>query len=214
MAKVAAIKSVVQDMIYENLSVSSSYGALANNARFRTEYIDEAINSADIKLINILKQNKQDSLLNFTTNVTGFASGAELDNMWVIRSVTFKKNSNPDIRSTEMPYPNLKLLLDSKYTWSYTSSYGYHAIKDGKIYYKAPAGYLAHVEYIDLSAKDRQDDLVSPAGFENVIASFATAQLLMKRLDKPEESQFYERQAYSFLQEYGIPESPKQETSN
>lgn len=199
--------SKIKSIIYENLSVATTYGSLATNARFKTEHVDDAIVASDIKVIYILKRNKKDTLLGHLDNSsTTLATGAEIpDTIMSILSV--EKDST---KLVELPYPKFRMLSKFSAEFEGTVNNKYYAIEGRKIYHNAGGS----VTLIAISAPSypagtlASGDIKSPQGFENIVASFATAQLLMKRLDRPEEAQFYEKQAYSGLQEYGIQESP------
>lgn len=205
----AASLDTVKRIVYENLSISpATYGTLdTDNKRFKATYINDAIASSDLRVVNLLRKAKQDFLLisGLSTSSSALASGAAIPDNWLVVSVVVENK-----RSVEIPFHKYRLL--SKYTWDTSVNKAYHAFQDGKIYFVGSGN--ATVEYIHFSHAATLSSLYSPDGFENAVASLATAQLLMKRLDRPEESQFYEKQAYSFLQEYGIPESPLMETTN
>lgn len=213
-----ATLSIVKDMVFENLSISpTTYGTLdTDNKRFKLEYINDAIAAADIKVVNLLRKYKQDFLLveNYQTQ-SAVTNGASVDPNWSVVSVTYTESSTTK-RSIELPYDKYRLLTSySSSIFNSTYNNGYHTFKDGKIYHNSPSSpSTVTITYLTLTHPDNLSALKSPAGFESVVASFATAQLLMKRMDRPQESQFYANQAYTFLQEYGIPESPKQETSD
>lgn len=208
----AAVLATVKKIVYENLSITgATYGTIdTDNKRFKSDFIDDAIVAADIKVVNLLRKYKQDFLLQSlysTISATSLASGDAVPANWSVVSVTY---GSPTKRSVEITYPKYRLL--ENFTWDATAKQGYHTFQDGKIYHTAPSAVT--VTYINLTHPSPLSALKSPDGFENVVASFATAHLLMKRMDRPEESKFYSDQAYTFLQEYGIPESPKQETSD
>lgn len=207
--------SKIKSIIYENLSVSpTTYGTLATNARFKSAYIDDAIVSADIKTLNILKRNKKDSLLKHLWNsATSLATNSEIPtNTWAI--IRVEKTSDGS-KLVEVPYPQFRMLQNFSSGFNSAVNNKYYAFADGKIYHNVGSNVtIVRIPSPTYPEPLTASDIKSPAGFENVVASFATAQLLMKRLDRPEESQFYTNQAYSFLQEYGIPESPIQESSD
>lgn len=199
----------IRNIIYENLSVATSYGSLAANARFKTEHVDDAIKAADIKVVFALKRNKKDSLL--ATKNANLASGAAIpsDSLAVVSVI-----ASDGQRLTEISPTKLKML--QVYSTAFTSSTSkYFAIQGNILYHTAPSSvtvyYIGAPAYHTASTLS-DSNIVSPQGFENIVASFATAQLLMKRMDRPEEAQFYERLGYSGLEEYGILESPRTET--
>lgn len=203
--------SKIKDIIYENLSVATSYGNMAANARFKTEHVDDAIVASDIKVLFILKRNKKDALLGHlvvdsaSPTPLNLASGTKIpDGVMVILSV-FKATQ----RLVELPYTKYRIL--DRFNGEFDSSVNnkYYAIEGGKIYHSA--GGDVNITYIPAPTYPATlvaGNIKSPQGFENIVASFATAQLLMKRMDRPEEAEFYSKQAYSGLQEYGIQESP------
>lgn len=66
-----------------------------------------------------------------------------------------------------------------------------------------------YVRYISLTHPNALSgtDLQSPEGFEDAVALFASAQLLMKRSDQPEQANFYLQQYQSLMQNYMTPSS-------
>ena len=210
-----ATLNTVKRMVYENLAVSTgTYGTLdSTNKRYLSGYIDDAIVRADITVIDILIKAKQDILLRDLYEVQDIVGlQVDLSNSWsIIKVIRF--TSEGSFRAVEMDWDTFKLVSEGSIFGSYS---GYYAIKDGQIYLtedSAPSGsdYDAQVTYIDLTHPTTLTTLRSPTGFESVVADLATARLLMKRLDKPEEAQFYIQQAYQFLQEYGAKQMPMSE---
>jgi len=201
----------VRRIVYDNLAVSTQgYGSLdTSNKRFRKEFIDDAIAFADIRVVNILLKAKQDNVLvELHQTQTGIASGSSINQNWAL---VYVMDSTSNKRSKEIDWDTYDLIKDGG-IFDTTNYRGYHTFKDGKIY-TVMAGNCS-LTYINLAHPVSLADLKSPSGFENIVADFASAHLLMKRLDKPEEAKFYEETAYRFLTEYGIPESSEQETTN
>lgn len=208
--------STVKRMVYENLAVSTgTYGTLdTTNKRYLSGYIDDAVIRADITVIDILIKAKQEILLrDLYTTVDIMASKEVIVNNWTIVKVECFTASTTPFRAVEMDWDTFKLVNEGSLFGSYT---GYYAIKDGQLYVipkdtHSGSGAIAKITYIDLTHPSTLSTLLSPTGFESVVADLATARLLMKRLDKPQESQFYTQQAYQFLQEYGAKQMPMSE---
>lgn len=193
---------VVEQIVYDNLSVSLGNGTFdSSNKRFREDYLKSAIAFADIRTVNILLKSKQDfNLTELYQTQSGISSGSSVNQNWAIISVTDDTTTR---RSVELPWDKYRLLTYYGSGVFDTTNYkGYHSFQDGKIF-TIMSG-TCTITYINLTHQPTISGLKSPTGFESVVASFATAHLLMKRLDKPDEAKYYEGVAYNFLQEYGI----------
>ena len=204
-----ATLATVKKIVYENISASTgSYGTLdSTNKRYLSGYIDDAIISADITVVDILLKAKQDILLQELYATQDVNSGDVLNNSWaIIKIECFPNPSNETVRAVEMDWDSYKLVSEGGI---FSDTYkGYYAIKDGIIYLipidiNSGSGAEGIITYINLTHPTTLSSLMSPSGFETVISDLASAKLLMKRLDKPEEAQFYKQNAYQFLQEYG-----------
>lgn len=202
----------VQRMVYENLAVSPTYGTLdTTNKRYVSSYINDAIASMDIRIINLLLKHKQHILLTDLETTQAVNSGDVVDNNWSIIKVDYYTDTDGNTqRAVEITWDDYQTMRDGVDGIFNTTSYsGYFTIKDGIIYVIPSATYsgnTAVITYINLTHPSTLSALNSPTGFESVVSDLATAKLLLRRMDKPQEAQVYMESAYRFLQEFGIPQ--------
>lgn len=198
--------TTVKRIVWENLGVtnrSSGYGNLATNERYPAVYVDDKIAEADIETIELLFKNKQNTLLTEIYTTSGsLSSGAAVPQSWIIVGVAIDT-----VQAREISYGQYEMMLGGG-IFDVTTYDEYYAIKDGLIYF---FGTAAVIKYIDLTHPTTLSTLKSPSGFEGALANLASAKLLMKRGDKPEQAKFYKGEYDAFMQKFMIPDSNKQE---
>lgn len=203
-----ATVSIAKRMTYENLGISPDvYGTLQTNKRYKSEYVDDALVSADIITVMFLLKNKQYSLMQEIESSTTIAvSGLDLPAHWVIVDVRVTDGTTET--GKEISYGTFK-------EWSinggtiYDTNYltHFYALKDNLVFF---FGDQVEVDYIDLTHSNPLATFKSPAGFEFAIASLASALLLEKRNDNPEQAAFYRGVYENFMAGYALPDSNRQ----
>jgi hypothetical protein len=238
MATDYADAATVKRMVYENLNISpSTYGTLdTTNKRYKSGYIDDAIIQADIHVLSILLRSKQ---YNFqggfftTTYIPSSTNYVDLDSTSEIQSVFHytTNNQNTTARSNEVTWEMYDMLSEPLATTSLfpttgesTIKYGgYYTVRDGRVYIIPIDGVsynsnVALVNYVTIThsstSLDAVTNLQSPEGFESAIAAYASATLLMKRADQPEQSTFYLQQFQDFMQPFLTPSSNAPRTTD
>lgn len=204
-----ASTTIVRRIVWDNLGISlqsSGYGNLdTTNQRYLSGYIDDNIVKADVATIMLLLKHKQNILLkDISTDSSSLASGATIPNNWAIIEVTINSEKAKEITYGQYEQLALGGIYD---TSTYT---GYYAIKDSKIYYIG-ASTSCVISYVDLTHPTTLSSLLSPTGFEGALADLASAFLLMKRSDKPEQSKFYYTNYTNFMQGFMTPDTNVQE---
>lgn len=208
--------STVRRITYENLGITTggSYGTLLSNARYPTEYIDDKIAEADITIVELLLKNKQHQLVkDLYTTQTGVALNENLSNSWHIIDVKVGNAVGAIVQSigtpiTEISFNDYQLMSGSS-IYDVATYPLYYAIHNSKIWTFLTTHYL-DIVYVDLTHPTTLTTLLSPTGFESAIANLASALLLMKRGDKPEQAKFYLDIATDFLKQFLLPDSNEQ----
>lgn len=211
--------SIVRRIIFDNLGLTdqiSGYGNLVSNERFLSEYIDDAIAFADITTCTLLLKNKQDLLMKEVFIVNRYdpdSNPLPLDNKWFILNVEFFPDEDLDItvRGKELSWEEFNLIKNSS-SGIFDSDHkrGYYAFKDGYLHViplKIFDGNSFVVTHVSLTHPSTLSELKSPEGFESALANLASSYLLMKRLDKPEQSQYYQQIYTTFMQQYMLPDT-------
>lgn len=198
-----ATLSTVQRIVWDNLGVtlqSSGYGNLDTaNQRYLSGYINDKIAEADIAVTNLLFKNKQHSLLQVLyASQSSISSGTVISQNWIIVDISIDSEIG-----VEIPYGQYEQLAQGGIFD--TSTYkGYYAKKDSKIFF---IGTTATVTYIDVTHPTNLSTLISPSGFEGAIANLASALLLRKRNDQPEQAEGYYKEYTNFMQQFMLPDS-------
>jgi hypothetical protein len=202
-----ATLATVQRIVYDNLGitdVTTAYGTLKTNERYLAGYINDKIAEADIATIMFLLKNKQHNLLgDLYTNSGSLASGASIPNAWGIIDVIINGEVGTEISFGEYEQLNAGGIYDSAYK-------GYYALHDRKLYYIGVST-SAVVTYIDITHPTTLTVLLSPTGFEDAVANLASANLLMKRGDKPSQAEYYKGLYSEFMQSFLMPDSNVQD---
>jgi hypothetical protein len=145
-------------------------------------------------------------LLRDSFTVSGnLASGGTVPNAWGIIDVTLN-NPASSVIATEVPYGVYEqLAIGGIYATDLATYTNFYSLRDSKIYYVGAAS--AIITYIDMTHPTTLTALISPTGFEGAVANLASANLLMKRGDKPEQAKFYMELYMSFMQQFMLPDS-------
>lgn len=205
-----ATVATVQRLVYENLGISpDTYGTLVTNKRYKSGYIDDAIVQADIRTITLLAKNKQESLLDEILSTGNTAlSGDDIPAFWHLVRVNITAGG-VEKQGVEISFGLFQDISDNSgsiYDSSYRNYlYAYH---DGDLYF---FGTSATIYYLDLTHPTTLATLKSPTGFETALANLASAILLMKRNDNPEQAKFYMDEYNTFMQQYMIPSNNAQQ---
>lgn len=203
-----ATLTTVRRIVYDNLGITdqtSGYGNLIPNERYLTGYIDDAIAQSDIWITKLLFTNKQDNLLKELYTTAILSSGDLLPQNYGIVEVAYEDSvTSVYKRAQEIDFDTYERMAENGIYTAYVL--GYYAIQDNKLYGLNGANDFS-VTYIDLTHPATLSTLKSPAGFESVVASMASAVLLMKRNDNPSQAQFYLNIVREFLQQYMLPEN-------
>lgn len=225
-----ASKSVVRGMVYENLGISNGYGTLKTNQRYPTGYIDDAIASADSLVMRTLLKSKQyfftDSFFT-TVPITSLGPETLPSNVELLSVNHYRADGETSVRSAEITWDMYEMFTMDKGA-GITSLFpfdgdgnvdfgGYFTVKDHKLYHipfpdsENLAGDFGTIKYIRVThANPLGTDLQSPEGFETAIACYASAMLLMKRADQPEQANFYMNQYNMLMQLYMTPSTNKE----
>lgn len=226
--------ATVRRIIYENLGITgTSYGSGTpkTNQRYPTSYIDDAIAGADALVMRTLLKSRQfhftDSFFepyNLTDSPINLPDNAELLSVFHNRAAGALK-----VRSAEITWDMYEMFtlergvgVSSIFPFEGDGSVdygGYFTVKDHKLYHipfpdsNDGTGKYGVLKYIRVKHEDTlSTDLMSPEGFEDAIACYASAMLLMKRADQPEQANFYMNQFNMMMQTYMTP-STNQERS-
>lgn len=207
-----ATLSIVQRIVYENLGISPDvYGTLQTNKRYKTTYIDDAIQQADFRTSRILISNKQDILMEqvrLNLPVVFNPDGEQIDQNWSINAVDITQGGQTKI-GQEISYGTYEeWALNGGSIYDETEMYFKYAIKDYKFFF---FGSTASIWYYDFAHQSSLVSLKSPAGFESALASLASAILLEKRNDNPEQAKQYRQDYAEFMQPFLLPETNLQE---
>ena len=225
--------STVRNIVYENLNISpNSYGTAVTNKRYKTEYIDDAIAQADIHVMRILLKSKQYSLHQDIFTTQEFADSAlMLPQSASLYSVYYYKkdeNSYTVEKGVELPFDTFDMIQEGGIFSSDTNNYaGFFTVQDG-VLFSIPFtktvgnvtstftkdGKIGYFQFVELEHKALGTYLYSPDGFEGPIAMYASALLLMKRSDNPEQSAFYLQRFSEEMQTYMTPPSNMQTEVN
>lgn len=200
------------------------YARLKSNQRYPKKYIDDAIAQADLQVMRTLLKSKQYNFTNdFFTSQTFNTSPVTLPTNTEIYSVNhYTSVGGADLPSDEVTWEQMQLMLlggllaDTEYG-------GYYCVKDGFLYqipvkdggtaiaYSGNNGYYRYVSLIHGNIGDlTYGTLYSPKGFEDAIVNLASAILLMKRADQPEQSAYYQGLYDQQMQLYMTPSSNTQ----
>lgn len=202
-----AILTTVRRIVYDNLGVTDQalgYGNLISNQRYLSGYIDDAIAQADIWITKLLFINKQDNLLRELYSTSVITSGDTIPQNYGIVEISYDDGLGVFKRAQEIDFDTYERLAENGIYTAYIL--GYYTIQDSKLYGLNGANDFS-LTYIDLTHPSTLSTLKSPAGFESVLSSVASAILLMKRNDNPSQAQFYLNIVREFLQQYMLPEN-------
>lgn len=203
-----ATTSTVKRMVYDNLGLTdqtAGYGNLQTNERYLSGYIDDNIVYADIVIAKILFKNKQNSLLDDLLQNSAVASEDPILQNWGISYVTHTY-LGAEYHMYEISYEEYERYINQAIYSLPALTDGYYAIQDNKIFIYNDSG-NAKIYYIDFTHPTTLTTLMSPSGFEGAVAHLASAMLLMKRADKPEQAQWHYTMFKEFMQGYMLPES-------
>jgi hypothetical protein len=215
--------TTVRRLVYENLGItnqSTGYGNLATNKRYPSAYIDDAIAQSDIHVMRLLLKTKQHMFHNdmFTT--------ASVDTSpWVmpqhaeLYSVYFYTTVGGAVdRGTEVSFDVYDMIQEGGIFTSDSNYKGFYTVQDGMLYsmpYDVTyGGNIGYLKYIALDHNETLSGLYSPDGFEGPIALYASALLLLKRADNPEQANFYLQRFNEQMQGYMSPVSSIQTKVN
>lgn len=235
--------SVVRRMIYENLAITgqtAGYGSLdTDNKRYPSNYIEDAIAHADLQVLTTLLRSKQYNFDNTFYTIQPIDSWGEKylpTNCELLNVFFFSNNSGGEIRGQEISWDMFRALfplsgndvlfpnIDNDYTPSAEglNKYGgYYCVKDHMLYtipflgvsYQDSVGYYRYIAFTHPDTLPLAS-LQSPEGFEDAVALFASAQLLMKRADNPEQAGFYMQQYQSLMGLYMTPSNNTDRTTD
>jgi hypothetical protein len=202
-----ATLATVKQMVYENLGISpDTYGTLVANKRYKSGYIDDAIIQADFRTVHILYKNKQELLLEEILTNTVVPDSGDAVPWTTIGIVEVNILVGAVTREgREISYGVFQEWTDNDGSIYDASYMNYHyAIHDGNLHF---FGDQATVKHLDLTHPNPLVSLKSPQGFEGPLASLASAILLEKRNDNPEQAAAYRADYEAFMQIYMIPDT-------
>jgi hypothetical protein len=229
-----AVTSTVRRMVYENLGITgSSYGNLKTNQRYPSGYIDDAIASADSLVMRTLLKSRQYHFTEEFFNEVLLLDDDKIDlpdNAELLAVYHYKSAGAEIVRASEITWDMYEMFtLDKPLATNSLFPFdgddntvdfgGYFTVKDFKLYNiffpdgidaDGDAGELRYIKVVHQTTLG--SELQSPEGFETAIACYASAVLLMKRADQPEQANFYMNQFGMMMQTYMSP-STNQERS-
>jgi hypothetical protein len=206
-----ATLTTVQSIIYENLGITdktAGYGNLLVNERYPSDYIDDSITQADLTVVTLLFKNKQDQLLKELHITADLNNKSPIPQNWGVVSVEgfdnllgTRKTRCIEVEDDTFNQLELGGIFDT------TTYSNYYCIQDGKLRL-INAFDTATVTYIDFYfASSPLSSLLSPSGFEVAVANLASAILLTKRNDNPEQAKAHFELYRLFMSDYVLPEN-------
>lgn len=213
----------VKRLVWENLGITNQslgYGNLATNKRYPSVYIDDAIAQADIHVMRLLLKTKQ-HMFNYDMYTTAAVDASP----WImpqnteLYSVYYYNSSGGAVdRGTEVPFDTFDMIQEGGIFTSDAAYKGFYTVQDGLLYsmpYTTTyGGNIGYIQYIALNHQETLQALYSPDGFEGPIALYASALLLLKRADNPEQANFYLQRFNEEMQAYMSPASSVQTKVN